>query len=273
MNVELAETAVSAALQTKWVGRTYRYLAQIPSTNTLLREMVMTKTGVPLPHGMVVLTDYQHAGRGRMARRWEAPHGTSLLFSLFLRPDWPAAQATWLTMIAALAVAEAVEQVVPQPVGVKWPNDVIINEDGTWRKVSGLLLEGDMDENGRLAWAILGIGINVNVLPEQLPEAVTPPTSLLMAAGHPVSRLSLLVDLLARLERYYETAVNGQSPQPAWNRRLVTIGQPVMVSQVENGKIVRGIAEGTDEWGQLLVRDGAGTLHQVAAGDVTLRPS
>ncbi|MBE2198429.1 MAG: biotin--[acetyl-CoA-carboxylase] ligase [Anaerolinea sp.] len=273
MGVELEETAVLAALQTKWMGRSYQYLPQVNSTNTLLREMAQVKAGLLLPDGMVVLTDYQSAGRGRMVRRWEAPFGTSLLFSVFLRPNWPAAQAPWLTMIAALAVAEAIEQVTAVTVGIKWPNDVVIDQGGVWHKVSGILSEGDVDEHGRLAWAILGIGVNVNVTAVQLPAANTPPTSLLAAGGQPVSRLALFMALLARLEQHYETAVLGQSPQPAWNRRLVTIGQPVTATQFGDGKIVQGVAIGTDEGGQLLVRDSAGVLHQVAAGDVTLRRS
>lgn len=271
MNAELGETIVLSTLRTKWVGRVYRYFGQTGSTNTLLKEMLATGAGGMLPMGTVLLTDFQNRGRGRLERRWDAPSGTSLLFSVLLRPDWPATQASWLTMIAALSTAEAIEAVTGLVTGVKWPNDVMINQEGIWHKVSGLLLEGDIDVNGRLAWAILGVGINVNVTAAQLPLAVTPPTSLLIACGQPVSRLTLFTELLLRLESHYEAAAQGDSPHPAWNGRLITIGQPVTVTQVGSGNIVQGVAVDTDEWGQLLVRTGSGVVQSVAAGDVTLR--
>ncbi|MEW5989236.1 MAG: hypothetical protein AB1791_21635, partial [Chloroflexota bacterium] len=135
------------------------------------------------------------------------------------------------------------------------------------RKVGGLLLEGEF-EGDHLQTAVLGIGLNVNLRPEELPPVIFPATSLLAELGRPVSRLALLVALLQRLEERYEAADGGQSPQPAWDERLVTRGRPVRVS---GATTVSGVAEGTDEWGSLLVRDAAGALRVVAAGDVTLR--
>jgi BirA family biotin operon repressor/biotin-[acetyl-CoA-carboxylase] ligase len=134
-----------------------------------------------------------------------------------------------------------------------------------------MLLEGQMGENGRFQSAVLGIGINVNIPVESLPEAVTPATSLRVAAGRSFSRLDLLADFLYRLEIAYQTAENGRSPQSAWQQRLVTLGKQVRVTQGQSGQPIVGEAVGSDEWGRLLVRDEAGQLHTIAAGDVTLR--
>jgi BirA family biotin operon repressor/biotin-[acetyl-CoA-carboxylase] ligase len=268
MRDDLRETAVHAALSTKWMGRSYRYFAQIGSTNDALKEAAADPQ---LPAGTVFLTDFQSQGRGRLQRRWLAPAGSSLLLSILFRPEWPPEQAQWLTMLVSTAAAEAVEAASGLPVGIKWPNDLLIEVDGVWHKFSGMLLEGQMGENGRFQSAVLGIGINVNIPVESLPEAVTPATSLRVAAGRSFSRLDLLADFLYRLEIAYQTAENGRSPQSAWQQRLVTLGKQVRVTQGQSGQPIVGEAVGSDEWGRLLVRDEAGQLHTIAAGDVTLR--
>lgn len=266
---DLRETAVLPGLKTRWLGRTYRYFTRIGSTNDALQEAAAADP--LLPAGTVFLTDYQSQGRGRLQRRWLSPPGSSLLLSILFRPDWPPEQAQWLMMLASVAVAETVEVLTGLPIGVKWPNDVVVKIEGVWHKLSGLLLEGDLGENGRIQSTIIGIGINVNIPPNQLPEAVTPATSILAATGRSLSRLDLLVDFLQRLESSYEQAIAGRSPQPAWQERLVTIGQQVQVTPNGAGQPIRGLALGCDAWGRLLVRDDAGVQHIIAAGDVTLR--
>ncbi|MCB9420842.1 MAG: biotin--[acetyl-CoA-carboxylase] ligase [Ardenticatenaceae bacterium] len=265
---DLRATAVLTILPTRWLGQTYRFFEQIGSTNDALKEAASDPL---LPAGTVFLTDYQSQGRGRLQRRWLAPPGSSLLLSLLFRPEWPPEQAQWLTMLASVAAAEAVETATSLTVGVKWPNDLVVSLAGVWHKFGGLLLEGEMGENGRFASIILGIGINVNIPVEQMPETAVPATSLLVAAGKRISRLDLLVEFLQRLEMGYEQAEQGRSPQPAWQRRMVTIGQHVQVRNGRAGQPIQGLAEGCDEWGRLLVRDEAGDLHTIAAGDITLR--
>ncbi len=265
---ELKETAVLTTLTARWLGRTYHCFEQIGSTNDALKDAADDSL---LPAGTLFLTDYQSQGRGRLQRRWLAPPGSSLLFSLLFRPNWPPEQAQWLTMLASVAAAEAVEAVTGLSVGVKWPNDLVVLIDGVWHKFSGLLLEGVWGENGRFQHIILGIGINVNIPAGHLPEAATPATSLLVATGQTISRLDLLADFLQRLETGYEQAENGQSPQPSWQERLITIGKQVQVTHQGTGQQIGGLAEGCDDRGCLLVRDEAGVLHTIAAGDVTLR--
>lgn len=262
-----------AELTTAWLGRPYRYVASIHSTN---EQMKAWAADPAWPSGTVLLADFQSAGRGRLDRRWDAPSGTALLLSVLLRPGWPAHQGAWLTMLAGLAVAETIEAVAGLPAQLKWPNDVVLASDeaGEWRKVCGLLLDATLAPTGdRLESAILGIGLNVNIPAAALPVAATPATSLLVAGGRAVSRRALLPALLERLERHYEAAVAGHSPVGAWAARLITLGRHVVVTSVESSSSFTGMAEEVDEWGQLLVRDATGTLHTVAAGDVTLANS
>jgi BirA family biotin operon repressor/biotin-[acetyl-CoA-carboxylase] ligase len=265
---DLNESVVRAALTTAWLGRPYLYRDTIDSTNDYLKTLAADPA---YPAGTVLLADYQSAGRGRLDRRWEAPPGTSLLFSALFRPGWPAERGPWLTMLAGLAAAEAIEAVAGLPARLKWPNDVVIDHDGGWRKAAGLLLDTALDGDGRLDSAILGIGLNVNTPPAALPEAPTPATSLFAARGRPVARLPLLVALLERLEQRYDAADAGYSPRAEWAERLITLGRPVAVTAAGSYQALNGTAEGVNEWGQLLVRDEAGRLHALAAGDVTLR--
>ncbi len=273
MMTDLQATAVLPHLTTRWLGRPYYYHETIGSTNDWLKELVARGSAQDPPAGTVALANFQNQGRGRLERRWEAPAGSSLLFSLLLRPHWPAEKGNWLTMMASLAAVRAIGAVCALPTGIKWPNDVMVRHQGQWRKAGGLLLEGDLDENGRFNSAIIGIGLNVNVPVEELPQAVTPATSLLAAAGKPVSWRALLLALLAELEQLLDRGAAGESPHAAWEARLITLSQQVQVTFIGNGRILHGTATGTNDWGHLLLTDYAGDVHTITAGDVTLRPS
>ena len=269
---DLKEPAVRGVLKTRWVGRSYHYFESIGSTNDLLKKQVAAGDSSNPPAGTVLLTEYQSQGRGRFDRRWEAPPGTSLLLSILLRPDWPSERLSWLTMLAGLAIVEAVETETGLNAALKWPNDVVVLNNDIWHKVCGILLEGNVGAEQRPAYAVLGIGINVNTPIELLPKFTQPSASLSTLIGRPMSRLDLLATLLQRIEYLYERADRGSSPQDEWNKRLITIGQRVEVTQAGQDALLSGIAEGTGEWGQLLVRDDSGKLHAIMAGDVTLRP-
>ncbi|MBE7532255.1 MAG: biotin--[acetyl-CoA-carboxylase] ligase [Chloroflexi bacterium] len=260
--------ALRVALQTRWLGQQVFYQAEVGSTNDELKKLGETTAVSP---GALFITDYQNRGRGRFDRRWEAPPGTSLLFSLLLRPDWPGEQNGWLTMMASLAVAEAIQSQTGLAARIKWPNDVVLPVDGNWRKVCGILLEGEMTEDGRCRQAILGVGLNVNIPAAVLPTGTTPATSLWVASGQQVSRLALLLDVLVRLENLLDAAVDGRSPQPAWKHQLMMLGQPVTATYADGGVQMVGTAVGVDEWGHLLLQTADGHQHTILAADVTLR--
>ena len=267
----LSETAVTYSLATRWLGKKCRVLLEVDSTNDLLKEMV-EQGGKDAPQsGFVLLTEFQRQGRGRLARRWEAPPASSLLLSMLFRPNWPASQANWLTMLVSLAASEAIAAHTNLEIGLKWPNDVMVRQDGVWHKVSGILQEGSFGADGRLQWAIVGIGINVNIPADELPQGITPPTSLLAATGQPVPRLPLLGTFLKRVEELYDEVGDGRSPQPLWQNKLITLGQSVRVTYHQTSETFTGIAEATDDTGHLLVRDEVGRLHTITAADVTLR--
>ena len=180
-------------------GRPYSFVERCASTQRLL--------AVDAAEGAVVAADEQTEGRGRLGRRWDAPAGTSLLFSLLLRPAVETARWPELSVVAGRAVAEAIADVTGLVPTVKHPNDVLV--DG--RKVAGVLAEAS---EGRV---VLGVGVNVSQRSDELPTEVRmPPTSLELETGSTVDRCELLVQILHRMEVRYAAWV--QAPR-AWHLR------------------------------------------------------
>jgi BirA family biotin operon repressor/biotin-[acetyl-CoA-carboxylase] ligase len=257
----LTVAAIRAGLSTRVFGQVVVCLAEIGSTNREARRMADEGA----PEGTLVIADYQSAGRGRLDRRWVAPPGSSLLMSVILRPALQAHQLQRLTMIAGLAVADAVEAVTGLVVGLKWPNDILYGG----AKLGGILTDTGL--GGKLVdYAVVGIGLNVNLDPSHLPDRLQmPATSLSHVLGRAVARLQLVWAFLGALESRYLALKAGHSPYAEWADRLATLGQRVTVGG--GGTLVQGVAEGVDRDGALLVRLTDGRLERVIAGDVTLR--
>jgi BirA family transcriptional regulator, biotin operon repressor / biotin---[acetyl-CoA-carboxylase] ligase len=190
VNDSLAPEAMVPRLRGRF-GRPYEHVGSTPSTQLLL--------GTDAPEGALVVAEEQTAGRGRLGRRWFAPAGTSLLCSLQLRPDTPTERLPELTGVAARACADAIAELTGLEPALKFPNDVLVGA----RKVAGILAEA---RDGRV---VLGVGINVNVPADELPEDVDrPATSLLVETGRELDRAELLAELLERLERRYDAWLN-----------------------------------------------------------------
>jgi BirA family biotin operon repressor/biotin-[acetyl-CoA-carboxylase] ligase len=190
----LAPDAVRPLLRGRFGSGVYRYTELSPSTQRMLAD--------DEPEGAIAVAEEQSEGRGRLGRSWHAPAGTSLLFSLLLRPGVESSRLPELSLVAGGAVAEAIADVTGVDPAIKFPNDVLIGG----RKVAGVLAESS---EGRV---VLGVGINVNQTLEQLPSgAQTEPTSLQLVLGAPVDRALLLAAVLARLEGAYDAWVSGTS--------------------------------------------------------------
>jgi BirA family biotin operon repressor/biotin-[acetyl-CoA-carboxylase] ligase len=204
-----------------------------------------------------------------MDRKWIAPTGSSLLMSLLFRPTFlPPTQAQQLTMICSLAAADAVEQVTDLRPDLKWPNDLLLSG----KKLAGVLTELGL-AGDTLSWVIVGVGLNVNLdftaqaLRRGWPELAQRAISLSMALGHPVSRLRLLHSYLVGVEARYDALRAGHSPHQEWAARLATLGQEVTVNTPDGA--YRGVAEGVDETGAILLQQPDGRVTRILAGDVT----
>ena len=226
--------------------------------------------------GTVLVADMQTQGKGRRGRTWYSPKGTSLSFSLLLRPDLAPEKASMITLLMAMAVYDALREDLPD-VKIKWPNDLVISG----KKVCGILtqmrMEPCMPDADALSGAygirdvIVGCGINVNqdFIPEELKELAT---SVFLETGKIHDRDAVLSSVLTAFDSYYERFLNTGDlsfMKEAYNNRLINKDAPVKVLDPKGE--YEGRAFGIDETGNLLVEDENKQMHTVYAGEVSVR--
>ena len=231
----------------------------IGSTSDALKE----RGRAGAPEWTVVLADRQTAGRGRQGHVWISPPG-NLYLSVLLRPSLPLGATTVLPLATGLAVAQALED-QGLAARLKWPNDVL-SED---RKLAGVLTEAASGPTG-LEAVVLGIGVNVNLDPRDLPpELRESATSLAAETGRPGDPVAVAGAVLARLTLCYHALVReGAGPVLAeWRSRSVPWwGRAVEVRSA--GQVVRGVARGLDERGALLLEGEDGAVAALLSGEV-----
>ncbi len=259
-DVIVVDDLVSGRPAGRIIGSRIRYVPETASTNTIAMELAQQGA----PEGTIVLAELQTGGRGRLGRAWASPRGNVYL-SVILRPALPMSKAPLITLMGAVAVAAAVRAYPGPEAGIKWPNDVLL----AGKKVSGLLSELSA-ETDRIRHIVLGIGVNVNMDPRELPPDVRPlATTLADAAGRPVDRTVLLGRLLGELDRWYERLLKDEAAVLAeWRTLNVTTGRRVTVRGA--GPAIEGLARDIDDEGRLLVELDSGVVHRVSAGDVTI---
>jgi BirA family biotin operon repressor/biotin-[acetyl-CoA-carboxylase] ligase len=258
----LSMACVAELTQRSALGHSFRHYDEIESTNVEAKALALRGA----PEGTVVVAERQSAGRGRLGRRWTSPAGKGLLFSVVLRPSMAMSDAHMLTLVTAVAAAEAIETETGIPVSIKWPNDLFIAD----KKVGGILMEvaGEQDE---VDWVVVGIGINVNTEFIELPVALRrTATSLQIVGEQQVDRSTLLAALLLSLETHYTRAVAGgvESIVSLFRQRDYLLKKSVSV-ETRDGPVV-GKAAGIDERGALLVELPERRMRRFHSGDVTL---
>jgi BirA family biotin operon repressor/biotin-[acetyl-CoA-carboxylase] ligase len=238
----------------RW-GHTLFTYESIGSTMDRARELAHKRA----PEGTLVIAAEQTEGRGRLNRAWISPSG-SLSLSLLLYPS--PEKMPYLTMLTGLAVAEAIESVPKLKADLKWPNDVLIGG----KKVAGILVESGVVKDR--SFAVVGIGINVNVDLACFPDIASIATSLSGESGGPVDALLLLRSLIDEAESLY-TAFDPTPLRALWRKRLITLGRQVKATSGDT--VIEGTAIDVAGDGALIIRQNDGTECTVVAGDVTLR--
>ena len=233
-----------------------RVVDRIGSTNASL----VAAAAEGAPEGQVLVAEHQDAGRGRLDRTWSSPPRAGVTVSMLVRPDVPAARRGWLSLLVAVALADAVAEVADVRVSVKWPNDLLA-ADGA--KLAGILAEAGV------AAVVVGVVLNVSTRADELPEGAS---SLALLTGRTVDRAPLLLSLLRAVERRYRPWVAAlgdpvasglATDYLAWSS---TVGSEVRVT-MPDGSLLEGTAEAVDWDGRLVVRTPEG-LVELAAGDV-----
>lgn len=260
------EWEVSSLLTTGFIGRSLYFYPSVPSTNAIAFELGRGGGNPPVGcgEGAAVIADGQTSGKGRLGRVWVSPRGVNLYTSIVLRPRIQPQNASQLTFLAAIAVAETVKGFIRKSPEVKWPNDILI--DG--RKAAGILLEMDT-ELDRVNFVVVGIGVNLNMRRDDLPESIKKTAvSLFDKTGADVDRAEFAARLYSIFEKWYKIYERvGFSPVlDEWKGYFGCAGRPVKVNSV--GASIEGVCMGVDVDGALLVRVSSGKVERVLSGDV-----
>lgn len=274
---------------TKWMGIKHIHKQQTDSTNNDIRRLALEGA----PEGTVVTADVQTAGKGRRGRSWESEAGSSLLFSLLLRPELIPDRAPQITLLMAMAVTKAVRERTGLETFIKWPNDVVVNG----KKVCGILTEMQL-KGSAIDHVVVGTGINLNQtsIPEELEQSATSlflekcrqigngqhsvhekqfmneqPLTEENISGR-LDREEMLGKVLESFEDYYERFLQTKDLSELmkeYNQWLVSLNKEVKVLDPK-GEFT-GVSKGINEKGELLVELPSGEVTAIYAGEVSVR--
>ena len=254
------ETTIADQIHTKWAGKTVHFARETDSTNLWIKRLA--KEGAS--EGTLALAEFQSAGRGRLGRSWEVPEGTSVMMSILLRPKFEPQYAPTLTLVMGMAVAKAVKS-LGFDVSIKWPNDVVVSH----KKICGILTEMGV-RDGKIDYAVIGVGINVNIreFPDEMADKAT---SLYLESGKEFDRSQIPGLVMEAFEEYYEkfaATCDLSGLKEEYESILANYNQPVRVLAKEP---YEGVARGITDGGELLVEKTDGTIVAVSAGEVSVR--
>jgi BirA family biotin operon repressor/biotin-[acetyl-CoA-carboxylase] ligase len=251
-------------LSSERVGCHLYLFAEVPSTNEVLRTLA--KAGAV--EGTVVLAESQSAGRGRLGKAWYSPPDVNLYASVLFRPSITAQELPVFSFLSGLALADAVMEEGVEP-AIKWPNDILVER----KKIAGSQVEcATVDD--RVEYAILGVGVNLNVgrgaLVQALGDAGRAATSLSEVAGREIDRNAFAARFLTLLDEWHQIylAKGPGAILDAWRERDVVTGRRVVVR--EDRETYGGKALGVGADGYLVVEDSADAFRKVVTGEVRL---
>ena len=253
---------IKKILNTAVMGQTIVCYDEIDSTNIALRKFAKNDA----KSGTLVTAESQTDGRGRRGRTWVSPKGSSISMSLLIRPEFEPEKARMLTIVMALSVAQAVEKTTGLKAGIKWPNDIVVNN----KKVTGILTEMIFD-NTLGPFVIIGTGINVNM--EEFPDEIKDmATSLKIESGKVQSREEIIALTMENFEDNYNKFLKTKNIsliRSEYESYLVNKDKEVIV--LGEKEPYKGRALGIDNEGELLVKDTEGKVNKIYAGEVSVR--
>ena len=246
---------------TKWLGKEWLYFQEVDSTNTKIISLAEQGMG----HGALVVAGRQTKGKGRSGRKWESKGGCGLYFSFLLKNDLPLDRAPMITLVAAMAVAKAIEEYVQIETKIKWPNDIVVSK----KKICGILSEMRIDF-GKMKHVVVGIGVNVKS--QEFPEEIAGmATTIQDEVGRDIAEEELLECILQKFEFYFDKFLETYDLsliQEEYNQYLVN--KDAQVKVLDPIRTFEGIARGINPQGELLV-EREGKLEAVGSGEVSVR--
>jgi len=243
------------------IGREIFFYEKVGSTNTVASNLAEA-----VAEGTVIIADTQEKGRGRLGRVWVSPPGENIYMSIILQPQIETKDATLITIMAAVASANALRKTTGLNISIKWPNDLICHE----RKIGGILTELKTDQKGIL-FSVIGIGINVNTDIDAFPEDVREiATSVKNETGKLFLREEIVAEILNEIHNWYMIlkAMKREVLLAEWQRLTSTLGKEVIV--VIGQETYKGFAEAIDDEGMLILRLPSEEMKRIHSGDVTV---
>lgn len=262
---KLLPQEISLRLKTRFLGKTIHYYDEVPSTNDLALELAANGE----PEGAAVIAEHQTKGRGRFGRNWFSPPGKNLILSLVLRPSLAPGMVSQLGITTAVSAAVCLRELFDLPALIKWPNDVYIRG----RKAGGILTELSAELDS-IHYAVVGIGLNLNLEKKEIPVSLRPNcTSVRIETGKECDRIEVVLRLLEELEQRYRGLLReGFSVIiDEWMDLSLTLGQ--RIEAVSEGRKLTGYPTGLDEDGGLLLRLDSGITKKISGGDITILSS
>lgn len=239
------------------------YFSTIGSTNDEAKRLAASGA----PHGTVVIADHQTGGRGRMGRSFHSPVGKGIYLSVILRPNCRPTALMHLTCAVGCAMCDAIEETAHFRPEIKWINDLVHER----KKLGGILVEMSLNASGRVAYAVVGIGINCRHTPEDFPPELRDIAgSLAMVTGSQFDRTVLAASMIRHLHRMDRRLLTEKEAiLEQYRTDCCTIGREVSVHRFD--EIRHGTAVDVDNEGALLVRFPDGQVEAVSAGEVSIR--
>lgn len=259
----LTENEIMPYLNTKYIGNKIIHFHTINSTNTKAKELA----SLGEENGTIILSEEQTLGKGRLGRQWCSPKGKGIWLSLILKPDLDPINASKITQIGAAALCKSFIE-IGIPSFIKWPNDIVINN----RKVCGILTEMNGELN-RINYIILGIGINVNIDMDDLPEELKDTaSSLKIESGKTIDRRKLVALILNNFEPLYNELLNQghiNSSIDICRKNSILLNKQIRIINKNSTKIAKALD--LDNEGRLIVQLEDGTIDTIISGEVSIR--
>lgn len=251
---------IRLGLKTNFIGKNLYYEESVESTQKIAHRLAYEE----VPEGTVIIAEEQLSGRGRMDRKWHSPKYTGIWMSLILRPNIPLTKAPQLTLLTAVAIVQAIEELTGLTPEIKWPNDILING----KKVTGILTELQAEAD-RINSVIIGMGLNVNQIKEDFPDDLQDiATSIRIEKGENVSRAELIRAIFHYMEKLYLLYLEeGFLPiKLLWESYAVSIGKSITARTLL--QTIVGKALGITDEGVLKIEDEQGVIHHVYSADI-----
>ncbi len=248
-------------LTAKYIGHSIHYYKEVTSTNDIAEKFVELEE----PEGSVIIAEKQTAGRSRKKTDWISPEG-GIWMTLILRPDVDLLQASKLTIVTGVALAKTLNDDFDIQAGIKWPNDILIDD----KKMCGILTEA-ITEKDKIKAVLVGIGVDVNIDEEKIPDDLKPiATTINKHVNKAIKRSDILNAFFNHFEIFYDEFIKGNFKYTIneWRRLSTTTGKRVKV--YKKGKALCADAIGIDNTGALIVELDDGKLEKITSGEVKI---